>query len=282
VPPQMLTHLRANTATGKGQRITQIDQYGRVTARSSYDRMPIQVEYQTDLSGQGGGYSPPIDRTTTLASLLQGAFISRPNVAVFIEGSRFVSVGTFQFPLSAAPRRYPFDWYFVRGGLSVLISDASVTLPAGTLASGNTELPFTVTVSRAPDIAPFEVRVSATPVQRWVRDASNNRVLTSARQIEIGFERAVGARWYVVIVASIPLLLALLLTITLLAPPSKETKQVGPEALTGVFAALLAILPIRLVLVPADVTDLTLVDYWLGVEMAILAGIACLVVRRAI
>jgi hypothetical protein len=45
---------------------------------------------------------------------------------------------------------------------------------------------------------------------------------------------------------------------------------------------LLAVLPIRLVLVPSNVTELTLVDYWLGFEVAVLAAVACLAVRRTL
>ena len=56
----------------------------------------------------------------------------------------------------------------------------------------------------------------------------------------------------------------------------------SPEALVGFGAVLLAIVPIRAVLVPATASELTLVDYWLGVEVAILAALACVAVSRAV
>jgi hypothetical protein len=57
---------------------------------------------------------------------------------------------------------------------------------------------------------------------------------------------------------------------------------VSPEGIAGVAAVLLAILPIRLILVPGEISDLTLVDYWLGFEMAVLAALACGAVWRAL
>jgi hypothetical protein len=83
---------------------------------------------------------------------------------------------------------------------------------------------------------------------------------------------------FVGIVGSIPLLLAGLL---FHAMRSREgIGPLGPEALTGFAAALLAVLPIRLVLVPAAIADLTLFDYYLGFEMTVLAGIAIIADRR--
>ncbi|HEU0317765.1 MAG TPA: hypothetical protein VFR49_10575, partial [Solirubrobacteraceae bacterium] len=83
---------------------------------------------------------------------------------------------------------------------------------------------------------------------------------------------------FVVIVGFIPLFLAFMLFV---ATRSRHgTALLGPEALTGFTAALLAILPIRLVLVPADIADLTLFDYYLGFEMAVLAAVALIAERR--
>jgi hypothetical protein len=59
-------------------------------------------------------------------------------------------------------------------------------------------------------------------------------------------------------------------------------RGIGPDSVTGVAAVLLAILPIRLVLVPAEVSELTLIDYLLGFEMALLASLAALVVLRGL
>jgi hypothetical protein len=46
----------------------------------------------------------------------------------------------------------------------------------------------------------------------------------------------------------------------------------SPEVIVGVAAILLAILPIRAVLVPSDITVLTLVDLALACEIAALAA----------
>lgn len=95
-------------------------------------------------------------------------------------------------------------------------------------------------------------------------------------------ERTATTRWYVVIVACIPLILGLLLAVVLFSDRIAAKRGIGPDALAGVAAVLLAILPIRLVLVPTEISELTLIDYWLGWEMGLLAGLACLAVWRAL
>jgi hypothetical protein len=93
--------------------------------------------------------------------------------------------------------------------------------------------------------------------------------------LTVAVARPARTELYVVAVALIPLVFALLLLAVFLRRPRKDA---GPEGIVGVAAVLLAILPIRLVLVPSEISGLTLVDYGLGVEMAILAALACFVV----
>jgi hypothetical protein len=80
------------------------------------------------------------------------------------------------------------------------------------------------------------------------------------------------------LIVAFPLVLEALLVIVLFKRREEEGRRLGPEVLAGVAAVLLAILPIRQVLVPSSISVLTFVDYMLGLEMALLAAIACVVV----
>ena len=66
-------------------------------------------------------------------------------------------------------------------------------------------------------------------------------------------------------------------------PPSGQETPAGLRAdyfvLVGAF--LLAILPVRVVLVPTDVSGLTLVDYVLGAEMSLIVSATLLVATSA-
>ncbi len=62
-----------------------------------------------------------------------------------------------------------------------------------------------------------------------------------------------------------------LLLIALLATRLAEGTQRSIDGLVGVIAIMLAILPIRAVLVPGEITSLTLVDFALACEMGLLA-----------
>jgi hypothetical protein len=116
--------------------------------------------------------------------------------------------------------------------------------------------------------------------------------LTEPREdepITIELHRPFRTKSYVLLVLLIPFLLAYLLFAVLFqrasnrntTEASHETSRLrmGVEALAGVATVLLATLPIRLVLVPADINELTIVDYALGLEMAILVCGAFIAVK---
>ena len=94
----------------------------------------------------------------------------------------------------------------------------------------------------------------------------------------IQLERKTKTQAYLILIALIPLLLSGLLLILIVRSASAP---LDVAALAGFAAVLLAILPIRQVLVQAGARpELSIADYWLGVEMAILAGIGCFAVSR--
>jgi len=186
-----------------------------------------------------------------------------------------INLGRITLPLIAATREYPFDWYSLRDEFSVLIWYL--------LGENNEEIKVQATGTNEPIV---HVKVFADPaLAPLVLSASESkppRELDHGTAVSLRLTRSAPTRWYVVVIAGIPALLALLLCVVFLRPGIGDRPRVGPEAVGAVAAVLLAVLPIRLVLVPSSATELTLVDYWLGFEMAVLAAVACFAVRRTL
>jgi hypothetical protein len=201
--------------------------------------------------------------------------VETPLGSLVREESPQASLGQFVLPLAATPREYPFDWYSFRDAFNVTIfylngshSEEILVRP-----SGKTEPPLNVKVYADPSLSPLVVDASqAIPTPEELE----------GRRLTVRLMRSSTTQWYVAVIAVIPLLLAALLAVVFLRPGAARRPNIGPEAIAAVTAALLAVLPIRLVLVPSSVTELTLVDYWLGFEVAVLAAVACLAVRRTL
>lgn len=99
-----------------------------------------------------------------------------------------------------------------------------------------------------------------------VQSASQLRWRTSKQYqpFELVGERSGGTRWFVVVIVALPLTLLVGLLMTLGA----TRRDLGWEVIAAIAAFLIAILPIRAVFVPAEITSLTIVDYALGWIMA--------------
>jgi hypothetical protein len=223
--------------------------------------LTINVSFGPIIPGgrEGQEAQDVVERHTTLDQLLGGSKRGEWHVA---------PVGRFVMPLESVPRRYPFDWYALRGELSVGDLASPLVMCRSDGCGGH--FPFYLTVLSGPNISPFIARASARPAPR--QQDEGNQI------INIQLQRSSITRAYIVAVACLPLLLGLLLCVVLFG----TSRPVGPDGLTGVAAVLLAILPIRLVLVPSDVSELTLVDFWFALEMALLAAVACVAVWRAL
>ena len=91
--------------------------------------------------------------------------------------------------------------------------------------------------------------------------------------------RILTVKVFVLLIAMLPLVLfggLLILLRQLMADPNRERFPV--ELLVGVGVFLLAIIPIRAVLVPSDITQTTMVDYILGTEMAVIISSSLMIV----
>jgi hypothetical protein len=172
-----------------------------------------------------------------------------------------VDLGSETYPIASAPRRYPFDWYALKVWLRVDFFPYFYGL-----VRGKEGFPFRLySVLAGPTYAPLNLKVST----EYTRDLEHG--------VFFEFTHGGATRLYVIVIALIPLVLELLLCIVFVRL-RRSDRQLGLEAIAGVAAVLLAILPIRAVLVPQTAVELTLVDYILGFEMAALAAFACVAV----
>jgi Domain of unknown function (DUF4436) len=174
----------------------------------------------------------------------------------FSEVAAHIQLGTFEELMSGSPPLYPFDSYNASFGCEVTTFD-----PNNRITSHLFVKPLFID---GPAMQPLHTEGEA---------LEGNPLLAGMH-----IHRPVAAIIYIVLVAMVPMILALLMIIVVLARSSKEQFSFGAAELAGIGAVLLAILPVRQVLVPPSATQLTLVDYILGLEMAVMIGFACFAV----
>jgi hypothetical protein len=165
-------------------------------------------------------------------------------------------IGSVTIPLEGYPRRYPLDQYQASIGVSI----------SGTCAA----MAPTIEVLADPGVGNFDWS-SAQPNAGTgsaiaVTKGQQPICSSAAYPVAIAAHRPATTRLFVLALVAIPLLLIVLLSLRL----SDGTPR-SIDGLVGVTAIMLAILPIRTVLVPGDITSLTLVDFALATEMALLA-----------
>ena len=212
-------------------------------------------------------------------------------------GGTAQSIGSVTLPLDGNPRGYPLDHYeaqitaqtigtcVVGVGDPLLVSvavdpgvgnfDWSYRLPSEPLA-GVPGPPMPVTgpqIVTPSGLTP--IGSGPAPLGPGARTSyggnSSEPCVGAATPVVVAAGRPTSTRWLVVLLVAIPLLLIILLALGL-----RETHARSVDGLVGVAAIMLAILPIRVVLVPSDITSLTLVDFWLATEMVALAAVAVL------
>ena len=86
---------------------------------------------------------------------------------------------------------------------------------------------------------------------------------------DILIQRDTASKWYILGIALIPLMLSILFGHFLLSRRSPE-KRLGLEALIALATFVIAVLPLRAVLVPPDVAGLTYVDTLLGLGLLLI------------
>jgi hypothetical protein len=164
-------------------------------------------------------------------------------------------IGSVTVPLEGYPRRYPLDQYEATIASSV---------------TGTCLFTPTIDVLADPGVGNFDWSAAqpSTSTGSAVAETKGQQAVCSGASypVAIAAHRPATTRLFVLALIAIPLLLIVLLSLRL----SEGTPR-SIDGLVGVTAIMLAILPIRTVLVPGDITSLTLVDFALATEMALLA-----------
>ncbi len=175
-------------------------------------------------------------------------------------GGNVVSAGTAVVPVSlpvdGSPNLFPSDRYVIRMS-PVITLPGSISLPG--LSSYLNNVPVAVTLSEGSALAQYEVTA----------------FVDSPQQPRIIAVEVTRASWRVItvyVVALLPLLLAVVLAHVWVRRRTRPNFDLGFAA--GLIAAMLAILPLRAVLVPGDVAAVspTVVDDILILGVLLIAG----------
>jgi hypothetical protein len=202
-------------------------------------------------------------RVVPTPGLTEGEHLHPLSLGQFaIASQRPVRFGTIEAPIAGSPTLYPFDAYETgfQGALQIVNSRTHAVYP----------LDSRVAVVDEPAIQPLHSEALAIGL------------FESTATVILRLHRSATVKIYVLLLAAIPLVLAALIIIVISSQRRGRTRSFGPVELAGVGAVLLAILPIRQVLVPPGVTQLTFVDYLLGAEMAVIVAFACFAVSASL
>jgi hypothetical protein len=167
-----------------------------------------------------------------------------------------------QLMLIGSPVPFPEDAY----SWSLSISDISLPEPLAWSKEGSaTYRPrFDLNVMTGAGFADRNVIYQAdfTRPNEWVR-------------LKFAANRLIRNVVFIYAVASVPFLIALVFVHVWLTSKFTNLQQIQPS-IAGLVSGLVTVLPLRLVLVPADVGGLTHLDYFLGTEMLLLLAAAML------
>lgn len=217
------------------------------------------------VSACAGSDVTPLLVRDPLASLsiqgLQSAFSRRLSDLSFDA----TPVGSVIVPVDGDPAMYPLDTYSTN--IDPAITSASIAMLRRPVS-------LSVVMQTDPGVSGFEWSSAS---QRAVAGAPTSIYTNPApvalieEPISLEGRRAVTTRLFVLCLVGVPLVLIALMVAALATTPPRSA-----GTLVGVVAIMLAILPIRSVLVPSEISSLTLVDFALALEMAALAAGAAL------
>jgi len=162
-------------------------------------------------------------------------------------------LGAVSIPINGDPRRYPLDVYRTTIPLSI---DA----PSQALYQS-----LTIQVRADPGVGGFNWSF-ARPLTGYTYSPNRLRTVFISQPLAVKAARPAGTQLFVLCLVLVPFVLGVL------AVPLLWTRPRTVDGLVGVTGIMLAILPIRTVLVPGEIGSLTLVDFALGSEMALLAA----------
>ena len=173
------------------------------------------------------------------------------------DSSAPLHIATLDVPVVADPRRYPLDRYAFE-------SRFLVTYSAGVF----------VTRTGFPQSAPMTQDVVAQPSL----DGFSIRHSSAAGTFDVRLTRSFWDILFIGVLVLVPVVLAGLIWLAINLEGQERAHPL--EIVVGVTASLLALLPIRTVLVPPDIPVLTLLDFILGAELGLLAAVVCFHMAR--
>jgi hypothetical protein len=204
--------------------------------------------------------SSPLHVNPTLTINAGAESFSTPLVPIAREQSNNLGtlepIGAITIPIAGYPRMYPADHYLGPIDFTLSTNNGEVAVP-----------PHLLPIIMSPE---WYVEPAAANLTWRIGQAAGEG---SAPDVHVNSEelvaqRPIGVELFVWVIIAIPLLLIILLGLVLWHLPSGSI-----EGLVGVGAVMLAILPIRLVLIPGEITSLAIVDFALASEMALLAAV---------
>jgi hypothetical protein len=168
-----------------------------------------------------------------------------------------------RLPVQGDINRYPEDWYRTSCFAEIVLPDGLYYDPDASEEGGALTLPLNLSLSAAPDtdsIIHYQVVERNDPVE------GHRSTEAPDQEFSLLIRRDRLSRAFVWTMALTPLLL-FLIAISHHRNPRTAPSLANPFSLE-LAAALLAILPLRQVLVPPEVRGLTTVDFLLGTELA--------------
>jgi Domain of unknown function (DUF4436) len=189
-----------------------------------------------------------------------------------------VDLPSFDMPLYGYPTSYPYDTYLSQFRIHVLVPEG-VELSAGR-DGGPESRDLAVVVKQVELEGPLS---DWSMIQDW--DASSSGVSTFNdasdlvpnldSDVEIAIERSPSTLAFIYAILALPILITLGYILAMY-----NRSRTEPAATMGsieLAAALLAIITLRQVLVPSEISGITTLDNILGIEIAIISAISVLV-----
>lgn len=166
-------------------------------------------------------------------------------------------------PLDGRPNGYPRDWYQGSAAVTVILPESLDFIPLG-LEQGNPGQIVAVKLSiRAPSNTALAIYYKLEHTI-YINGPSSPEL----QEVHLVVRRDLLNRTFVWTMALIPLVL-ILIALTQISQPRRRAEGAIPlEAI-----AVLAILPLRQVLVPPEIRGLTTIDFILGTELAVFIGL---------
>jgi hypothetical protein len=151
------------------------------------------------------------------------------------------------------PQRFPND-------RSTVAAAITLTTPPGVTYDGSDSIPLSVVGARGPNLVDWRTN--------WIPSDSARGVPTAPASTRLELYRPGHVRNFAYGVAIFPTLLVVISAVSVVASRSaRHTRTLPPFEL---FAAFLALFPLRQYLVPNDIPGITSLDHFLGMELAVI------------